>query len=303
MSRSAVLCVGQATLDHVFEVQRFGPIGHKTEARSHHTVGGGIAANAAVAVSRLGGVAIFVGCVGDDQNGVAVLDALVDDGVDTRHVVRVGHVPTPVSAVVVGDDGGRSIVNHTDPALFDRSAPSGIDATLDAVLVDGRWSAGTLMGLELARVRGIPSVVDVDRFPADDRLRNRMLDAASHLVFSADALAELTGTPQPSAGLLAAGELTSAFVAVTCGENGVHWLDRPTVRTIAPLTIDVVDTTGAGDVFHGAFALALAEGKPEVDALRFASIAAAITCSRPGARAGIPRRREVDGIFVPSRSR
>jgi len=299
MNRAAVLCVGQATLDHVFEVQRVGPVGHKTEARSHHMVGGGIAANAAVAVSRLGGAAVFAGCVGDDDNGTEVVEALVDDGVDTHHILRVRHVPTPVSAVVVGDDGGRSIVNYTDPALFDRPAPSGIDADLDAVLVDGRWSAGTIMGVDLARRRGIPGVVDVDRLPTDGRLRNRMLDAASHLVFSADALAELTGTTHPANGLLAAGELTSAFVAVTCGEEGVFWLDRPTVQTITALAIDVVDTTGAGDVFHGAFALGLAEGMPEDDALRFASISAAITCSRPGARSGIPRRREVDGIFAP----
>lgn len=288
MSRAAVLCVGQATLDHVFEVEHFGPIGHKTAARSHRTVGGGIAANAAVAVSRLGGQAIFVGCVGNDENGAAVVDALVDDGVDTHHVVRVRHLPTPLSAVVVGDDGGRSIVNHTDPALFDRPAPPGIDADIDAVLVDGRWSSGTLMGLELARRRGVPGVVDVDRLPTDGHLRSRLLDIASHLVFSADALAELTGTAHPARGLHAAAELTSAFVAVTCGGDGVHWLDHPTVRTVTPLAIDVVDTTGAGDVFHGAFTHAFLKTRSVREAARFANLTAARKCEGMTGRPTLP---------------
>ena len=290
----AVLCIGQATLDHVFEVGRFDAIGHKTRARSHRVVGGGVAANAAVTVSRLGGTAAFCGCVGDDPDGVRVIDALRRERVNTRHVLRVPDVATPVSSVIVADGGARTIVNHTDPRLFDRAAPRLDIEELGAILVDGRWPDGARAGLEFARLCGLPGIVDVDRLPTGPDELDLLLLTASHLVFSSDALADLAGTPDPAAGLAFARERTDARLAVTRGGAGGAWLDDDgTAHAIRPFDVEVVDTTGAGDVFHGAMALALAEGQPERLAYAFGSAAGAMKCTRPGARDGIPSRAEV----------
>lgn len=292
-----VLLVGQATLDHLYDVDEFSRTGHKTPARSHRTVGGGVAANAAVAVARLGGDARFVGRVGDDPAGDQVVAGLRDEGVDVDHVERRIGGSTPISAVIVAADGARTIVNHTPRDLFAGEPPSLPVDGVDAVLVDARWPAGTEAALESARRIGVPGIVDVDAVPTDPERRCAVLTGASHLVFSADALRDLTGTTDPADGLRRAAARTDARLSVTCGEDGVVWLDDGEIRSMPAFAVDAVDTTGAGDVFHGAFALALAEGKSDGDALRFAAATAALKCSRPGARAGIPTRQDVDDLL------
>ena len=85
---------------------------------------------------------------------------------------------------------------------------------------------------------------------------------------------------------------------MTCGADGVHWLEGDALCSVDAFPIDAVDTTGAGDVFHGAFALALAEGADTATGFRFASAAAALKCTSPGARAGIPHRPAVDRLMA-----
>ena len=101
----------------------------------------------------------------------------------------------------------------------------------------------------------------------------------------------------PGRGLLAMRDRTDAFLAVTTGAGGVWWLDGSEIRNQPAFPVEVVDTVGAGDVFHGALALALAERQPEPAALRFASAAAALKCARPGGRAGTPARSEVEELL------
>jgi len=304
-----VLCVGQATLDHVFDVEVL-HVGRKHVATSYRPVGGGVAANAAVAVSRLGGRARLLARLGDDDAGTAVARELLDEGVDLSLVERVPGVSTPTSGVIVDAAGGRTIANLTPPELFDDCVADLTGLRPDAVLVDGRWPAASDRALRLARALGVPGVVDVDRAPTPADLA--ILTGASHLVFSADALATLAGTTDPAAGLAAArvaveGARDSAgpadlagddpVVAVTLGADGAAWLDAGEYRSSDAFEVDVVDSTGAGDVFHGAVALGLAEGADLTDAFRFAAAAAALKCIRPGARAGAPDRGAVDDLL------
>lgn len=296
---ASVLCVGQATLDHVFTVA--GPLraGHKQIAEAHTTTGGGVAANAAVTVARLGGRAVLAGRVGDDHAGDVVAAGLEREGVDTQLLGRAAGVATPVSAVIVGSDGARTIVNHTPVHLF-HDTPGFGEVEADAVLVDGRWAAGTAAGLERARQLGVPGVVDVDRRPPGDELAT-MFDLATHLVFGEDAAAAVAGTGDPTVALRRIAGETEALVAVTCGEQGVWWREAGgsgDVQWQPAHSIDAVDTTAAGDVFHGAFALALAEQMSTSDALGFAAAASAIKCTRHGARDGIPTRGEVEDLLV-----
>jgi sulfofructose kinase len=282
-----VVCVGLAVLDVVFEVEHLPAGSGKNFARALRHVGGGPAANGAVTVSRLGGSAAFVGAVGDDVTGTRIAADLAAEAIDTTYLEVVAGTTSPTSAVLVDAAGERMIVNHLDPSLH---AGAAADASAfvgaDAVLADLRWPAGAQVGLEAAAASGVPGVLDYDlTTPIDDA---PLLAAASHIAFAAPALAARSGTSDPADGLRWMAERTDAWVAVTVGADGVYWLDDGTVRHLPAFSVEVVDTLGAGDVFHGALALALANGRPPRDAVHQASAAAALKCTRPGGRAGIP---------------
>lgn len=289
-----ILCIGSITQDHVYRLDTPLEIGTKHRARSIGDVGGGIAANAAVAISRLGGLASLAGAVGTDDLGDHVLEELRNERIDVERVERLLATSTPESIVIVEPSGARTIVASATIDLSVVDPPLLHDVGFAAVMVDARWPDATRHALELARTAGIPGVVDVDRLPTDLDI----LTAASHLVFSEAALTELAGTTDLEAGLRHAAERFTGHISVTSGERGVKWLEDGAVRHLPAFDVDAVDTTGAGDVFHGAFALALAEGSTEYDAFRFAAATAAVKCSRLGARSGIPRRSDVEEFLA-----
>ena len=288
-----ILCAGSITHDHVYTIPESLAVGNKHRATSRFAIGGGVAANAAVAISRLGGRATLMGAVGSDDVGDLVLDELRAEAVDVRYIRRLAATATPESLVIVQPDGSRTIVAHASIDLSRLEDPTFPQGELSAVLVDARWPDATRTALDVARRSGIPGVVDVDRLPTDSSL----LDDASHLVFSEPAMAELTGSADLDVGLREAARNVRAHVSVTLGERGVTWVDGDELRHLDGFPVEAVDTTGAGDVFHGAFTLALAEGASESVAFRFASATAALKCSRPGARAGIPDRATVDDFL------
>lgn len=280
-------------MDHVFTLIGEIDVGHKNAAATHTTRIGGVAATAAIAIARLGGAVCLLSRVGDDDVGAAVTAALESEGVDGVGVERVLGTATSLSSVVVAPGGGRTVVNHTSGQMFRGSDPVSAEA-FDAVLVDGRWHDAAEQALGSARRHGVPGVVDVDRHVADPLRRRTIFGLASHLVFSEDALTALTGCDDPVDGLHVAGGLTDALVAVTCGANGVRWLEGGHVRSVDAFEVVAIDTNGAGDVFHGAFTLALAEGAAPTTAVRFASAAAALKC----ATAEAPDRSSVDALLV-----
>ena len=240
----------------------------------------------------------MLGAIGADPVGDIVLEELRTERVEVEHVRRLASHSTPTSIIIVEPGGERTIIADSTIDLTRLPVPDLPAAHFDAVLVDARWSAATRRALEMAQRAGVPGVVDVDRLPAEPDL----LDAASHLVFSESALVEFAGSDDLEAGLRDVAGTTTARLSVTAGERGVFWLDDGSVRHLDAFEVDTVDTTGAGDVFHGAFALALAEGTDEADAFRFASATAALKCSRPGARAGIPTE-PTSSDSSPSRNR
>lgn len=290
---TTVTCVGIAVMDLLFSVDALPTGPGKLYADGFVEVGGGVAANAAVAVARLGGTARYVGRVGDDALGIRLLDELRDEGVDVTGVTTAQDLTSPVSAVFVDGAGERTIVNHTPPDLF--AGPADLAAAADgsdAVLVDVRWPSGAESALAVARAAGIPSVFDFDR-PMDDE-GDSLIELASHVAFSDTALAATAGTTDTETALRILADRTDAWLAVTRGARGVWWLADDELCHQPAFPVDAVDTVGAGDVFHGALALALAEGRSEAEAVRFASAAAALKCTRPGGRSGTPTRSEVD---------
>jgi sulfofructose kinase len=218
-------------------------------------------------------------------------------GVDCDNLRHCTGCSSSASAVLVDARGERMIVNHLDPAL--PADPSWlpradrIDAA--AVLADTRWPEGAQAALRAARAAGLPAVLDADRpIPPDGEL----LRAATHVAFSADALADYTGVADPARGLELAASGLTGWCGVTVGRDGVLAQAGGESRHYPGFAVPVVDTLGAGDVWHGAFALALAEGRDEAAAVRFASAAAALKVQRKGGRSGAPTRAELDSFLA-----
>lgn len=296
-----IACLGIAVLDQVFLVDALPRAARKYLATGLRTVLGGMAANAAAAAARLGAEARLVSRVGADPAGEAILAELDALGVDRRAVERVPGLASSVSAVFVDAEGERLLVNHSDPRLLEEAAapveplPQGVDA----VLVDGRWPRAAVAALEAARRRGVPGLADLDH-PMAEPWAGRLLAAASHVCFSRDGLVRWTGAHEPEAGLAAIALRTDAALAVTLGAGGVLYFEAGRMERLPAFPVRAVDTLGAGDTFHGALALALAEGRAWPDALRFAAAAAALRCARPGGRGAFPSRAEVEALLAAS---
>ena len=283
-----VLSVGMAVADFVFRLREIPSRAEKYRARSLETVVGGPAANAAIAVARLGGRAVLATRLGEDPVADTVRAGLEAEGVECR-IRRRGR--SPVSAAMIDAAGERQVVNFPGEALADETdALDGIAPA--AVLVDTHWTEAALAGLALARSRGVPGVVD-----AEASATGAVLEAASHVAFSRAGLAAFTGIGDKEAALRAAARRLHAWICVTDGAAGVSFMSRDGATTVPAFPVRAVDTLGAGDVWHGAFALRLAEGMDEAAAARFANAAAGLKCTGPGGGRAAPGRAAVERLL------
>lgn len=285
----AVVCIGLSAHDLTWNVQTLPAGSGKTCAQQFHEGGGGMAANAAVAVVCLGGRARFWGRAGQDPAGRAMHAELAARGVDVSAFRLFEGARSSVSGIVVDATGERSIVNfrgmgQPDEALW---LPLAQVAESSAVLADPRWPAGAQVAFAAAREAGVPTVLDGD--VADAGVFDALLPWADCAVFSEPGLAGYAaGLHEPGARLRHALRCGCRLAAVTLGAGGVLWTDGSGVQRLPAFQVGAVDTTGAGDVFHGAFALAFGAGLAVADAFRFSAAVAALKCTRPGARDGIP---------------
>jgi sulfofructose kinase len=294
---ATVTCVGLAVQDLVFGLDTSIDVGHKNFASSLSVAGGGPAANAAVAIAALGGSSRLIARLGSDAVGDSIIASLEGFGVDVSRVRRISEAHSPVSAVIVDDRGERTIVNHTDARLVEGSgAITDRDITgSEALLVDLRWPKAALSAIRQANELGIPSVVDFDLTTSGTH--EHIIGSATHLIFSKPALVALTGTTDVARALASISGTTDAFVGVTLGREGFRWLDAGKLMAFPGFHVDAVNTLGAGDVFHGAFALELAEGRALDEIIRWSSAAAALKCTRRGARGDFPTRDDVANLM------
>jgi sulfofructose kinase len=298
---AAILCAGIIVLDEVFQVEHFPQPDVKAAAHGFFVVSGGCAANAAVAVTRLDGQAVLAGPLGgpagEDASGERALALLARERVDCSGCQRIDGTSTPLSAIFVDARGERMIVTRRDYRLDAARPidPAGLVASADAVMADNRFPEFVRPICAAARARGLTVVLDVDGpTPLDDDL----FRIATHVVFSSEGLRASTGLDDLAGALARVAAVTRSFLAVTRGAQDVLWWDGHAVRQSAVFAVEAVDTLAAGDVFHGAFALALAEGKNEVAALRFAAAAAGLKCTRSGGSAAAPYRAEVEALLA-----
>ena len=282
-----VACVGITVMDRIYYVEGLPTEGGKYVAKRYTEVGGGPAATAAVAAAKLGAQVDFIGRVGDDDTGNSLLAELESLGVNTRYTRRYVGAKSSQSAIMVDAQGERIIVNYPSPDLLPEADwLNEIDfSQWDVVLADVRWHEGARKAFTLARQAGVMTVLDGDVTPQDI---SELVALSDHAAFSEPGLVRLTGINDSEVGLKQAKTLTNGHVYVTRGSEGCDWIKNNTLQHQSGFKVDVVDTTGAGDVFHGALAFSLAGGDAPEEAVRFASGVAALKCTRPGGRAGIP---------------
>ncbi len=265
---------------------------------------GGKGANQAVAAARAGGHVTFIARVGDDLFGDRALANFASDGIDTRFVFRTPGAPSGIALINVDKRGENSI-----------SVASGANAGLsveDIEKADEAFAAADVVLLQLespietveaaarkARAAGIPVILN----PAPARaLDDSLLKLITVLTPNEHEAEFLTGLPvkdEPGA-RRAAGRLRergAAKAVITLGERGAYASSAEFEGLVPAFKVDPVDATAAGDVFNGALAAALAEKEPIEAALRFASAAAAISVTRPGAQPSAPRRSEIEGLL------
>ncbi|CAG0956584.1 Sulfofructose kinase [Burkholderiales bacterium] len=282
----------------------------KVRASAYREVGGGMAANAACAIARLGGRVAFWGRAGDDAAGAAMAQEFAQYGVDAGAFRRLPGCRSSQSAIVIDAGGERLIVSHHGDVPDDASwLPLAEVHGAGAVLADVRWPTGARALFATARDAGVPRVLDAD--VADGAAIDELLRLADHVVFSEHGLARWASLPASSSEAQCRTALERAWAAmrsrgsasacaVTRGEAGSWWLTGDGPLDVPAPAINAVDTLGAGDVFHGAYALAIAQRRDIASAARFATLAAAIKCTRGGGRAGCPTLAEVAALAARS---
>lgn len=286
-----VLCVGHASYDLIFSVSRHPGADEKIVADDMLSCGGGPAANAAVCVSRLGLTSAFAGYLGHDLYGGKHFQELNDSGVNTQLIVR-GSSPTPLSTILVSPDGKRCLINYKgDTQVLPADALDFTAVQAKVILFDGHEPFISLPLAEKARQCNIPTVLDAGSVHAGTLA---LMDKVDYLVCSEKFANQYAGNEHKALSRLA--ELAPVAV-ITLGERGLIWQRGNEQGSIPAYPVTPLDTTGAGDAFHGAFAAALAVGMDWQRLLRYASAAGALCCMKMGARLGLPSQKEHALLF------
>lgn len=300
-----VLGLGCVAIDDLLYVPTYPPADSKVQVRRRERQCGGLTATALVAAARLGSRAAFAGVLGDDELSKFVLERFRAEGIDAQHVKRRPEA-RPIHSVIVVDESTktRTILYSLEGAFG--AQPDWPDEKVirssRVLFVDHFGNEGMTRAARIARQSGIPVVADFER---NDHPRfPELLEWVDHLIVSADFATKVTGEKQPDRAVVRLWSGSRQAAVVTGGERGCWYVgsDAPTVvRHQAAFPVEVVDTTGCGDVFHGAYASALARGLDLPSRIRFASAASAIKATHRGGQAGIPTRAAVEQ-FLRERS-
>lgn len=286
-----IICLGMVVKDIVFYVKQIPSAPQKITAESYEDKFGGMAATAAAAIAALGGNVEFWGRIGDDEIGRNAIEAFNLRGVSTK-VKKTKNAQSPISAVIVDGAGERMLAVY--PGRLDLSADwLELDRLKDvsAVHADFRWVEGAKKLFLAAKNLNIPRVLDAD--VGDIAALKELVPFANHVIFSERGLALFTAGLELGEGLRFASQFTDGVIGVTLGDKGSLFLDNDKIHEFLAPKIIPIDTNGAGDVFHGAYALALGRGLTWMDAARYASAAATLRCSKVGGWQQLPTHSEV----------
>ena len=296
---SRLVCLGIVVRDMVFRVPKIPPVPQKLTASTLRTQIGGMAATAAAAAAALGAEVEFWGRIGDDEAGREAERAFRNRGVAPWLNVTVG-ASSPTAAVIVDDSGERMLAVHAGQLDPDAGwLPLGRLQGARAVHADFRWHQGARALYQAALALGIPRVLDADAGGADGL--QELLGLADHVIFSERGLAGYAGDLPVDQALRRAAVDCESVVGVTLGERGSLFLHDGQLQAFVAPCIVPKDTNGAGDVFHGAYALALARGLQWSQAAEYATAAASLKCMREHGWDQLPTHEEVLA-FLPTGS-
>jgi sulfofructose kinase len=293
-----VACVGHAALDHVFEIGAFPQAPTKTLAKRYVARPGGMSLAASVAAARLGACARLLARVGEDAAAEFLRARIAGEGVQAAGVESVRGTSTSLAAVIVDAHGTRQIYIHRGHAI-ERAHPLDLRQLegADVVLADPRWEAGAVAALDWARAHGVPSLLDADVAPLP--VLDRLVSRARWVAFSEEGLALWARGRSLDDALAEALARGPRLALVTLGAQGASWREQTATAQPADLSrcaspeVRALDTTGAGDVFHAALALALADGRATDQAVAHACAAAAFKCESGGGAEGAPTQEQL----------
>lgn len=296
-----VLGLGAVAVDDLYYLDGFPRPDEKVLVVSSERQAGGLTGTALVAAARLGCRAAYAGTLGEDELSGYILDGLRAEGVSTEWAVhRRGARPYRSAVIVDTKTKSRTVLSCADGVLgADRDLPEeSVILSSKVLFVDHSGVPGMLRAARIARRAGLPVVGDFERrhpAPFDE-----LLALTDHLVLPAQFACQLTGAGDGRAAAEALWDRSRAAVVVTEGAQGCWYLssEQPGGPRHQPaFRVATVDTTGCGDVFHGAYAAGLVRGLGLAERVRLASAAAAIKATRAGGQKGIPTRAEVEAFL------
>ncbi|MEU0116851.1 ribokinase [Streptomyces bobili] len=293
-----IVVLGSTNMDLVAYVEKAPQRGETVTGREFRTIPGGKGANQAVAAAHAGGTVSVIGAVGNDSFGTRLRSTLEHSGVNTDHL-RTVESPSGTAHIVVDDEGGNAIVVVPGAnGTVDHLVPGDtvLIASADTLLLQLEIPlAAVVAGARAARAHGVRTILT----PAPAQpLPPELLSVTDLLVPNEHEAAALTGRTDPREAALALLD-TVPQVVVTLGAAGSLYATRGAEPVTVPAPrVTAVDSTGAGDTFVGALAVALGEERPVREALAWAAAAAAFSVQRPGASASMPYRSEIEKQYT-----
>ena len=283
-----VVGIGLNATDTVLTVPHFPAYGGKVPFhREFYSVGGQVA-SAIVTCARLGLRSKYVGTVGDDERGRLQMESLRASGVNIDHVEQRSNCANQSAYIVIDESTGERTVFWSRPdclkLLPEDIRPEQIECAR-LLHIDGHDTAAMQRAAEIARSAGIPVTVDVDTLSAGF---DQVLPYVDYLIASSEFPGRWTGDEDPFGALASIQKRFGMKVAaMTLGAHGALALCEGRFIYSPAFVVNCIDTTGAGDVFHGAFCYAVLQQMPIAEALGFANAMAALNCTAMGARGGI----------------
>ncbi|UOQ49048.1 ribokinase [Gracilibacillus caseinilyticus] len=292
MTKPRITVVGSINTDMVTETDAVPSQGETVRAKNFHTVPGGKGANQAVAAARLGADVTMIGCVGDDPFADSLLTNLQDEQVSAQYVDRIQKTPSGLANIILSEQDNRIMIvaganQRVTPDYIKERQEAILNS--DYVLLQFEIPKETIeYCMQLCKQHSIPVIVNPAPAMA---LAASAWDAATYI------------TPNETEWSQLFQEQNDEKLIITKGKAGVSYWEDGIERAAASHPVQVVDTTGAGDTFNGALAVALAEKCSLTEAVTFANAAAAISVGKIGAQAGIPTKQEVEAFLTQSRGR
>lgn len=293
-----VLSVGGCTLDHIGVVARFLEANGSAEMSKFSVQGGGCAATAVVALARWGVKTRFVGKVGDDPRGNIIRMTLADEGVDTFDMIREAGAVSQFRFIAVEEGTGRKRTMFTPGSVTPLSADE-VDVAIlndiDLLLVDGTEKEAQLKLMVEARKRGIVVVYEAKR---NQRDVEELVANADVFLASERFSSQFAGVGRLELLCQVLLERGPSRVVVMMGDEGAVGMERESGKLVRqePHVVDLVNTTGAGDVFLGATAYGILQGWDFEHILRFANTAAALSCTDIGGRSALYSVEDIERV-------